>query len=124
DLVEAVQEALALLRGTYGLAVLSRRCPDVLVGACLGSPLVVGIGEGEHFLASDPAALAGMADKVVYLEDHQVCELTPNDWRIRDRARTAVRVNIQHLDRAANERNKGHFRHYMLNEICEQPESR
>src|SRR5207253_4056225 len=73
DLVEAVRKALPHLKGTYGLAVVSPRNPDVVVGARLGSPLVLGIGKGECFLASDPAALAGRTRKVVYLQDHQIC---------------------------------------------------
>src|SRR5262245_45404382 len=75
DLVEAVAEALGQLKGTYGLAVHSPRFPGLLVGARLGSPLVLGLGRGEHFLASDPVALAGKAEQVVYLEDRQLCEL-------------------------------------------------
>ena len=74
-----------LLKGTYGLAVVSPRFPGLIVGARLGSPLVLGIGEGEHFLASDPGALVGNTDKVVYLQDDQMCVLTPDDWHILDR---------------------------------------
>src|SRR5207248_489981 len=84
DLVEAVQRALALVKGTYGLAVLSPRNPDLIVGARLGSPLVLGIGQREHLLASDPSALAGNTSQVVYLQDHQVCVLTPDEWHIFD----------------------------------------
>src|SRR5204862_6252365 len=67
DLVEAVREVLPLLKGTYGLAVVSPRFPDVVIGARLGSPLVVGLGRGEQFLASDPSALVTNTQKVVYL---------------------------------------------------------
>src|SRR5262249_18288359 len=63
-LLHAVGRAVAQLKGTYGLAVVSPRHPDVVVGARLGSPLVVGLGQGENYLASDPGALAGLADKV------------------------------------------------------------
>src|SRR6202030_3716544 len=73
DLVEAVRKVLGLLKGTYGLAVVSARNPELIVGARLGSPLVVGIGDGEHFLASDPSALAGNTQNVVFLQDHQMC---------------------------------------------------
>src|SRR5437588_2227111 len=65
DLVEAVRKALSRLKGTYGLAVISPHSPDVLVGARQGSPLVLGIGEGEHFLASDAMALVGNTEQVV-----------------------------------------------------------
>src|SRR5205085_12103309 len=80
DLAEAVRKALERLKGTYGLAVISPRNPDVIVGARLGSPLVIGIGQGENFLASDPSALIGNTEKVVYLQDNQLCVVTANDW--------------------------------------------
>ena len=70
-LLAAVRAVLPLLRGTYGLAVVSPTEPNVMVGARLGSPLVLGIGTNEHFLASDPSALVGHTDKVVYLKDRQ-----------------------------------------------------
>src|SRR3954447_4152888 len=76
DLVAAVRKVLKLLKGTYGLAVVSPQQPELVVGARLGSPLVVGVGEGEHFLASDPSALIGKTQKVVYLEDRELCVLT------------------------------------------------
>ena len=69
DLVEAVGRTLPLLKGTYGLAVVSPRFPGQIVGARLGSPLVLGIGDGENFLASDSGALIGKTERVVYLQD-------------------------------------------------------
>ena len=85
-LIGAVSEVLPLLKGTYGLAAVSRLEPGVVVGARLGSPLVLGVGEGECFLASDPSALAGFAEKAVYLDDHQICVLNQDDWHILDRS--------------------------------------
>ena len=70
--VDVLSKCLRMLKGTYGLGVISSRFPGVILGARLGSPLVVGIGENEHFLASDPAALIGKADKVVYMQDNQL----------------------------------------------------
>src|SRR5262245_8204639 len=70
DLVEAVHKSLTRLKGTYALAVLSPRSPGLIVGARLGSPLVLGVGQGEAFLASDPSALLGYTAQVVYLGDH------------------------------------------------------
>src|SRR6516165_3306936 len=84
DLVEAVRKALQFLKGTCGLAVVSPRNPDLIVGARLGSPLVLGIGQGENYLASDQAALLGNTEKVVFLSDSQMCVLTPEDWHIFD----------------------------------------
>jgi glucosamine--fructose-6-phosphate aminotransferase (isomerizing) len=121
--VEAVTNALAMLKGTYGLAVLSSRFPGVLVGARLGSPLVVGVGHGENFLASDPAALVGQTDKVVYLQDHQVCVLTADDWHILDQDRARVDATVHSIDWEAGDTDKGVFDHHMLKEIYEQPEA-
>ncbi len=84
DLVEATQKALLHLKGTYGLAVVSPRFPGLVVGARLGSPLVLGIGDREVFLASDPSALVGYSQRVVYLSDQQMCVLTPEDWKVLD----------------------------------------
>ena len=83
DLFEAVQRALPRLEGTYGLAVVSPRCPGEVVGARLGSPLVVGVGEGEHLLASDPVAIVPHTARVAYLQDGEVVRLTPDDFEIR-----------------------------------------
>ncbi len=80
DLVDAVRKSLHQLKGTYGLAVISPKHPELIVGARLGSPLVVGLGQEEHFLASDPSALLGSTDKVVYLQDHQMCVLSTEGW--------------------------------------------
>jgi glucosamine--fructose-6-phosphate aminotransferase (isomerizing) len=123
DLVEAISNTLALLKGTYGLAVISRRHPGLLVGARLGSPLVLGIGEGENFLASDPSALVGQTERVVYLQDHQLCVLTADDWHILDQDRARVEVPIHTIDWEAGDTDKGVFDHYMLKEIYEQPEA-
>jgi glucosamine--fructose-6-phosphate aminotransferase (isomerizing) len=123
DLVEAVQKTLALVKGTYGLAVLSSGNPDMIVGARLGSPLVLGIGQGEHFLASDPAALAGNTEKVVYLQDNQMCVLTSDEWHILDQDRGRVDARIHQIDWDPGDADKGTFEHFMLKEIYEQPEA-
>jgi glucosamine--fructose-6-phosphate aminotransferase (isomerizing) len=123
DLVGAVRKALALLKGTYGLAVISPRNPDLVVGARLGSPLVLGIGQGEHFLASDPAALVGKTEKVVYLQDHQMCVLSADDWHVLDEDRTRVEASVHLINWDPGEADKQAFEHYMLKEIYEQPEA-
>jgi glucosamine--fructose-6-phosphate aminotransferase (isomerizing) len=123
ELVEAVSQALALLKGTYGLAILSPRCPGIIIGARLGSPLVLGIGHGEHFLASDPGALAGKADRVVYLQDHQVCLLQPDEFHLFNHERSRVEAAVHEIDWDCSEADKGLFEHYMLKEIYEQPEA-
>jgi glucosamine--fructose-6-phosphate aminotransferase (isomerizing) len=123
DLVEAVSKTLLLLKGTYGLAVLSPRFPGVIVGARLGSPLVLGIGQGENYLASAPGALAGKTEQVVYLQDHQMCVLTADSWRVLDADRAHVDVSVQPFTCGENGASKGFFDHYMLKEIYEQPEA-
>ncbi len=123
DLVEAVGRVLPLLKGTYGLAVLSRHEPGLIVGAHLGSPLIIGIADGEHFLASDPSALADHAQRVVYLDDHQTCVLTADDWHILDRERTRITPESKPLINTLGNLDLGEFEHYMLKEIYEQPEA-
>jgi glucosamine--fructose-6-phosphate aminotransferase (isomerizing) len=123
DLVEAVRKVLGLLKGTYGLAVVSPRNPDVVVGARLGSPLVVGIGEGEHYLASDPTALAGNTSKVVYLQDHQLAVLTSDEWHIYDSEKSRVSARVQSIDWDPGDADTGGYPHYMLKEIYEQPDA-
>jgi len=123
DLVDAVRKSLALLKGTYGLAVVSPGNPDLIVGARLGSPLVIGIGEGEHYLASDPSALAGNTQKVVYLQDNQLCVLTQDECHVYDAEHSRVSADIQSIDWDTTEADSAGFPHYMLKEIYEQPDS-
>jgi glucosamine--fructose-6-phosphate aminotransferase (isomerizing) len=122
DLVEAVRKSLAMVKGTYGLAVVSTRNPDVIVGARLGSPLVVGLGDGENFLASDPSALVGLTERVVYLQDHQLCSLSADDWHVLDEESVKVPASVHSIDWQAGDTDKGAFEHHMLKEIYEQPE--
>jgi glutamine---fructose-6-phosphate transaminase (isomerizing) len=117
DLVQAVGKALAQLKGTYGLAVISPRFPNQVVGARLGSPLVLGIGEGENFLASDPSALIAKTKKVVYLQDHQLCLIERDSWQILDHAYEPVEADVQHIDWDASDAEKGAYDHFMLKEI-------
>ncbi|NDC62821.1 MAG: glutamine--fructose-6-phosphate transaminase (isomerizing) [Planctomycetia bacterium] len=121
--VLAVRQAIAQLRGTYGLLVLFRDQPDLLVAARLGSPLVVGVGDGEHFVASDSGPLAGHADRIVYLADHEVAVVTPDSLRVIHRDSGAVEPSVHALDLSAEDVGKGGHPHYMLKEIHEQPET-
>jgi glucosamine--fructose-6-phosphate aminotransferase (isomerizing) len=123
DLVEAVRKTLPKLKGTYGLAVVSPQFPGILVGARLGSPLVVGLGNDENFLASDPSALVANTQKVVYLKDRQMCVLTQGSWQVLDQERETVPASVHEIQLAAADADKGSFPHYMLKEIYEQPEA-
>src|SRR5437016_430347 len=107
DLVEAVRTVLPMLKGTYGLAVVSPRFPDLLIGARLGSPLVLGIGSGEQFLASDPGALVSNTQKVVYLKDQQLCVLTPERWQVSDQEREPVAASVHEIHMDAGDADKG-----------------
>ncbi|MEN6405248.1 MAG: glutamine--fructose-6-phosphate transaminase (isomerizing) [Thermoguttaceae bacterium] len=122
-LVTAVRTALAQLQGTYGLAILFRRWPEVIIAVRLGSPLVVGIGAGEHFVASDASPLAGFTDKIVYLADHELAVITADNLRVIHRDQGRVHHNVHVLDFQAGDVAKGGYAHFMLKEIFEQPES-
>jgi len=121
DLYEAVQRALPYLEGTYGLAVVSPGSPGLIVGARLGSPLVVGVGEGEHFLASDASAIGPHTANVAYLQDGEVVRLTPHGFEIRHRERGSITPRIDRIDWKPDAVELGGFTHYMQKEIHEQP---
>src|SRR5436190_1964823 len=114
DLVGAVRQTLQLLKGTYGLAVVSRRHPDLLVGARLGSPLVVGVGQSEQFLASDASALLGNTREVVYLDDHQIAVLRSDLWQVLDSNQIRVDATVHQIEGMASDADKGLFDHFML----------
>ena len=123
DLFGAVRRTLPKLEGTYGLAVVSPRCPGQVVGARLGSPLVVGLGEGEHLLASDPAAIAPHTARVAYLQDGEVVRLTPRDFEILHRERGSITPRIDRIDWSPDASELGGHAHYMQKEIREQPDT-
>jgi glucosamine--fructose-6-phosphate aminotransferase (isomerizing) len=123
DFVAAVFRTLDLLKGTYGLAILSSLFPGTVIGARLGSPLVLGVGNGENFLASDPGALVGQTGKVVYLLDRQVCVLSAESFHVLDHQNGHVEATVRDIEWDASDTDKGVFEHYMLKEIYEQPEA-
>ena len=122
-LVAAVQTALGQLQGTYGLTIIFRDWPEVIFAARLGSPLIVGVGDGEHFLASDGSPLAGYTDKIVYLADHELAVVTADSLRVIHRDHGHVSPSVHVLEIEAGEMDLGGYEHYMLKEIFEQPES-
>lgn len=121
DLLEAVRLALLQVEGTYGIAVLSLDQPDRIVAARLGSPLVIGNGEGENFLASDVTAILRHTNRVVYLEDRELAEITKDNFTISRIDRTMVSPEIQDVSWSLDTIEKGGFDHFMLKEIMEQP---
>lgn len=121
--VAAVREAISQLRGTYGLLVLFRDEPDLLVAARLGSPLVIGVGEDEYFIASDASPLAGHTNRIVYLADHEVAVIKREQLRVVHRDAGRIEPAVQPLDMAANDVGMGDYPHFMLKEIHEQAET-
>jgi glucosamine--fructose-6-phosphate aminotransferase (isomerizing) len=115
--------ALSQLHGTYGLAIMFRDYPDVLIGAKLGSPLIFGIGKGENFLTSDAATLAGYTDRIITLSDNELVFITAEDYTLHHRDTGIIQPQVEVLDIDPSQVDKGDFPHYMLKEIFEQPEA-
>ena len=122
-LEDAVMDALNLVEGTYGIAVLSSRDKDKIVAARKGSPLLLGVGEGEYFVASDVAAILQHTREVVYLDDGEVGVITRNGYKVSDLAARPVRKGVSRVDWDLDQIEKGGFAHFMLKEIFEQPQS-
>ena len=118
---DAVREVLPRLRGAFALAITFRQYPDLLVGARLGSPLVVGYGEGEMFLGSDALALAPLTQRITYLEEGDWVVVGRTKAQVFDREGNPVDRPIQASGASAAQVEKGNYRHFMQKEIYEQP---
>ncbi|MFP3180546.1 MAG: glutamine--fructose-6-phosphate transaminase (isomerizing) [Paraburkholderia sp.] len=121
DLFSAVRAAVKQLHGAYAIAVLHKDQPHTVVGARQGSPLVVGLGQGENFLASDALALAGSTEHFIFLEEGDVCELTLERVRIADRDGNNVERDVRQVAAYGGAVELGPYRHFMQKEIFEQP---
>jgi len=125
DLFDAVQRAVTRLRGAYAIAVFCRDEPHRVIGARAGSPLVLGIGSGENFLASDAMALAGVTDQIVYLEEGDVVDVQLGKHWINglhaDGSHKAVLREVRTVHAHTGAAELGPYRHYMQKEIFEQP---
>ncbi len=122
-LIAAVKLTLAQLHGTYGLAIVFRDYPELIIAARLGSPLVVGVGEDEHFLASDASPLVGQTENIVYLADNEVAVITAGSLRVMHRDLGNIQPDVKHLEMSADDVQLGGYAHFMLKEIFEQPEA-
>ncbi|HET7312813.1 glutamine--fructose-6-phosphate transaminase (isomerizing), partial [Salinisphaera sp.] len=120
-LAEAVRRAVAELHGAYALAVVAAGDPDTLVATRSGSPLVLGVGIGEHFVASDVAALLPVTRRFVYLEEGDIVTLTPAGFEVTDAEGRVLERPVQESGLSAEASEKGGYRHFMLKEIHEQP---
>ncbi|MFM0414616.1 glutamine--fructose-6-phosphate transaminase (isomerizing) [Paraburkholderia aromaticivorans] len=121
DLFAAVREAVGQLHGAYAIAVLHKDQPHTVVGARQGSPLVVGLGQGENFLASDALALAGSTERFIFLEEGDVCELSLEGVRIADRDGYEAQREVRQVAAYGGAVELGPYRHFMQKEIFEQP---
>lgn len=123
NLLTAVQATVKELEGAYALAVVSQNAPDRIIAARHGSPLVIGIGLGEHFIASDSLALLSFTQDFVILEDGDVAEIFRDRFVIYDRSGNPIERKVRKVALTAQSTDRGKYRHYMQKEIFEQPEA-
>ena len=121
ELFEAVKASIKQLEGAFGLAVINKDEPERIICARSGSPLVLGIGMGENFLASDQLALRQVTDQFVYLEEGDFAEITPDSYHIWNSEGETVDRELVRMTDKAEAADKGNYRHYMMKEIYEQP---
>ncbi len=123
ELTQAVCDALREVIGTYGLAVICTDFPDTIIGARRGSPLIIGIGKNENFLASDANAIVAHTKKVVYLNDYDVATITPERFDVLNLGTDTANVQISNLEFSHEDVARGKFAHFMLKEMFEQPQT-
>ena len=123
SLDEAVLQALTQVNGTYGIAVVSAKDPNLLIAARNGSPLILGVGNGEYFLGSDAAPLVEHTRQVVYLNDGEMVVITREGYDVRSLENVSLSKEVHELEWDLEEIEKGGYEHFMLKEIMEQPTS-
>ena len=121
NLEQAVADSLHLVEGTYGIAVVSSKEPGKIVAARKGSPLLLGLGEGENFIASDVAAILKYTRDVVYLDDGEIAVVTADGYSVSDLQAAQREKKVSKIDWDLDMIEKGGFAHFMLKEIFEQP---
>ncbi len=121
DLEKAVKKALILVRGTYGLLVMHRDHPNQLVAARLGSPLAIGVGENEYYIASDVTPIIPYTKRVIFLDDSEIASITDKDIKISNLKEENIDKKITQIDWNKEQAEKGGFEHFMLKEIFDQP---
>ncbi len=121
DLAQAVRDALKEVEGAYAIGVVCDREPDVLVAARCGSPLIVGLGDGENFIASDVPAILNHTRRIIYLDDHEVIRITRDGVTVTDLDGNVVDKPVHTIEWDASAAEKGGYPHFMLKEIHEQP---
>ncbi len=118
-----VREALKLVEGTYGIAVLHKKYPNMMIAARMGSPLILGIGKDEFFVCSDVSAIIIHTQKVIYLQDGEMVTITPINFEITTLKNQKVEANVSEVDWDISSIEKGKYKHFMIKEIFEQPTS-
>ncbi len=122
SLEAALKESLKRLDGAYALAVIDQQQPDLLLATRMGSPLVIGVGIEENFIASDPLALLQVTDRFIYLEEGDIASITRSEIKVENGSGEAVEREVQRFEHGHDAADKGTYRHYMLKEIYEQPD--
>ncbi len=123
SLLKSVRLALSEVEGTYGLAIIYEKEPDKIIAARKGSPLVIGVGEGENFIASDVSAILAHTKQVVYVEDGEIVEVYKDKFITKTINDEEISKEIHEISLSLDEIDKGGYSHFMLKEIMEQPES-
>jgi glucosamine--fructose-6-phosphate aminotransferase (isomerizing) len=123
DLLSAVSAALREVQGTYGLVVMERSSPGMMVAARLGSPLIIGVGDGEQIVASDAAAIVAHTRQVIYLNDGEIAEVRSDGLRTTTLQDVPITKEIEEVTFDLTQIERGGFAHFMLKEIHEQPET-
>ncbi len=123
DIFKATQFALQEVEGTYGIAVIYSNEPDKIIAARKGSPLIIGIGENENFIASDVSAVLARTKNIIYLEDGEIALITSKDYQVKTISDEEVTKDVHEITMTLDEIDKGGYPHFMLKEIMEQPDS-
>jgi glucosamine--fructose-6-phosphate aminotransferase (isomerizing) len=122
-LAQSVCDALRAVIGTYGIAVICRDLPGTIISARRGSPIIIGIGQNENFVASDANAIVAHTKKVVYLNDYDVATITPERFDVSNLGTDTANVQISNLEFSHEDAQRGKHAHFMLKEVCEQPQT-
>ena len=123
DLLLAIRKTVEKLKGAYAFGILSRQHPNRLIAVRQGSPLVIGKGNGENFLASDPLALLTQTQQFIYLEDNDLADITLDSLTVYDQEQMVVKREMHTLSIQQDAAERGKYRHYMKKEIMEQPDA-
>jgi glutamine---fructose-6-phosphate transaminase (isomerizing) len=123
DLSEAVRSSLTKVEGTYGIVVMHSEHPNLMISARKGSPVVLGLGDGENFVASDVTPLINHTKNVIYLDDEEIAEITPDKYRIFTIGKEERKHKIDKIDWAIEDAQKQDYNHFMQKEVFEEPDA-